>query len=159
MKPDAVFYGGLEKSREVAEQVCCWLRGKGYVVSHPEQRTTPSREDRWKYTDDGDLEITLTKRLEVKHWPSIDFQTLADVPYEEIIVDEKYKIDKEHERRLEAYITVNKSRTAAIVISADTRHWWKVKNLYDGAEGEHRDFYLCPKRHCSVIKITKGGND
>ena len=155
MKDDDQFRSALDQSRVAAKIVCDWLCNKGYEIEQLSQDTTPSREDRWSFVDDGDLEMITRKRIEVKHWPDIDFQSLSSVPYSEIIVDEKYKVEKNHARPLLAYITVNKSMTAVIFILAKTQDKWVIKNLYDRAEGDYRDFYLCPKRFCKFAKIQE----
>ena len=154
----------INKESEVAMKAAAswqteWLKGKGYDIRHPPQATRPRdipASQRWKYTDDGDLEITLedgTKRIEVKYWPHIKFRSLTDIPYAEVIVDEAYKIEQQHTYPLLAYIIVDQSKQYGLMILKKSSEHWKQRRKFDRAEGEERDFYMCPKGLCKIYYI------
>lgn len=105
----------------------------------------PSYAARLSHTDDGDLEVT--KRLEVKHWPNIDFRSLTDVPYKNIIIDEVYKVDKPHELPLDEYRIVNASMTACLIVGHWTRRYWFKQDRYDKRDQCKHCFYFVPKEH------------
>jgi hypothetical protein len=159
MKDDDTFFAGLNKSREVAELVCQWLKRKGYDVTHPPQKTRPRNvpiEERWRYTDDGDLEIKLNgeiKRIEVKYRPEMAFRSGNDIPYHEIIVDEQYKIDGAHTYPLLAYIIVDKTKRCAMMITEKTKDYWYASTKFDRKEQEERTFCMCPKEHCLFFNL------
>ena len=158
MKEDSVFFKALDKSRKVNNVVCDWLKKKGYEVDLLPQETRPidaPKEDRWKYTDSGDIEIIERKRIEVKQRPSLDFKSFNDLPYENIIVDEEYKIDKNHDSPIHSYFILNKSMTVAMVIMAETKKHWVKQKKFDTVEGEYRCFYLCPKKYCKMVHLNR----
>ena len=87
--------------------------------------------------------------MEVKYWPEIDFQSLEDVPYPNIIVDEAYKIAKFPKPTLYGYVILNASKTGCLLIRSVTRSKWFDKKVFDKKEGDNRVFCFCPKEYVS----------
>jgi hypothetical protein len=148
----------LDKSRQVASDLAEWYnKNTTYSTRVPIQQTTPNEEDRWQYVDDGDFEITcdgLVYRAESKYWPKIDFHSVRDVRYRNIIVDEAYKIKREHKLPLFGYHIVNSSETGFMFISPVTRSYWFTERKYDKVEGEERDFVFCPKEYIAYYTMA-----
>lgn len=144
VKPREEFLGLLNVAQQNAQIVAEVLASRGYHVRILPHSISPNVEERWKHTDEGDLEIT--QRVELKHWPNIDFKSLDEVPYDNVIVDEAYKIDKEHRTTLYAYLILNASVTGYLLIPIWTRRYWFKKELHDGREDSERTYYMCAKR-------------
>ena len=143
VKPTEEFTELLRKARDVSFIVAASLTKRGHRVRILPSSWSSTIGKPGQYVDDGDLEIT--QRVEVKHWPQIDFQSLDDVPYSNIIVDEAYKIEKRHELPLYAYIIVNASMTGYLLIPVWTRQQWFRESRHDRREGHDREFYFCPR--------------
>lgn len=137
------FIDALSESRSCAWLAAEWLMGIGYDVKILPGTTTPNEEERFQHVDLGDIEIA--QRIEVKYWPDIDFSSLGDVPYDNIIVDEAYKIDKFNIATLYGYLILNASKTACLLISARTKEHWFRKEVFDRKENSKRTFMFCPK--------------
>jgi hypothetical protein len=143
MKTQEDFVRNLEISQEAVELVVDWLAGYGYDVTLLPHTVAPTKEERFQHMDQGD--IMIRQRVEIKHRVDIDFQSVKDFPFDTIIVDEKYKIDKRSINTLHAYVIVNKSKTGCLVIPKNTYPNWIVEERFDSKEGAPRVFYLCPK--------------
>lgn len=143
MKPDAEFRELFYKAREVQFVMANNLAARGHCVRIMPSALTPTREDRFEYADEGDLEIRL--RVEVKHWPKIDFKSRDDVPYDNIIVDAAHVLEKRQEMPLYGYVIVNASMTGYLLIPIWTRGHWFKETKHDRREGRDREFYLCPR--------------
>jgi hypothetical protein len=144
VKPTDEFRGLMANAREVAFVVATELGKRGHRVRVVPNTVSPNVEERWSHTDEGDLEIT--QRVEVKHWPKIDFKSRDEVPYTDIIVDEAYKIDKKHQTPFYAYIIVNASMTGGLLIPIWSKAFWFKSTRHDRREGQSREFYLCPRK-------------
>lgn len=142
VKPTSEFRSLIKNARDVAFAVASELGRRGHRVRIVPSTISPNVEERWQHTDDGDLEIT--QRIEVKHWPNIDFQSQAEVPYQNVIVDEVYKLEKSMTLPCYAYVIVNASLTAALFIPIWSRPFWFKKKRWDRREGDEREFYFCP---------------
>jgi hypothetical protein len=116
MKKRREFISNLEHSYAPVWTVGGYLASKGYTARILPPQVTPDTESRFEYQDQGDIEIT--QRIEVKQWVNNDFKSLDDVKYQNIIVDEKYKIERYPLATLHGYMILNASKTAAITISA-----------------------------------------
>ena len=145
------FIDALSESRNCAWLAAEWLTGNGYDIKILPGTTTPNEAERFSHVDHGDLEII--QRIEVKYWPDIDFESLASVPYKDIIVDEAYKIDKFKPASLYGYIIINASKSGCLLISARTREFWFKKEVFDKKEGSRREFVFCPKGRTSFCKL------
>ena len=142
-KEYSTFIESLEESRACAWFVAEWLLGGGFDVKILPSSTTPNEEERFSHVDHGDLEIT--QRIEVKHWPEVDFDSMENVPYDHVIVDEAYKLEKYRNATLYGYIILNASKTGCMLISARDRAGWFKKEVYDRKEKANRTFMFCPK--------------
>lgn len=145
----------LTESRLCAWHVAEWLTRLGFVVKILPATTTPDEGGRFDHVDFGDLEII--KRVEVKYWPEIDFHAIEDVPYNDIIVDEAYKIDKFPKQTLYGYVILNKSKNGCMLIANETRPFWFKKEVFDKKENALRTFYFCPKGKIHYAKIEIPG--
>lgn len=146
------------QSNKVVAFMAGILEGRGHKVRILPATISPTLEERWKHVDSGDLEVSFSEayrhfhavpdamRVEIKQWPGIDFRTLEDVPYSQIIVDEAYKIDRAAGKLpLHSYVIVNASMSAAMVITAGTRTHWFRQTKFDKQQGRDAEFYFCPK--------------
>lgn len=143
----------LTNARDVAFVVAEHLTVRGHRVRVVPNTVSPTFAERWEHTDNGDLEIT--QRVEVKHWPGIDFQSRHEVPYENVIVDEAYKVEKAHEVPLYAYVIVNASKTGFLLIPTWTRDAWFKQRKHDKREGSMREFYFCPLARVYFQRMRK----
>jgi hypothetical protein len=135
----------MANAREVSFVVAAALKQRGHRVRIIPNTVSPNVKERWDHTDNGDLEIS--QRVEVKHWPNIDFLSREEVPYTNVIVDETYKIEKEHDLPCYAHIIVNASMTGGLLIPIWTRPFWFKEIRPDRREGGPREFYFCPLEH------------
>lgn len=140
MKTDQQFLRALENSRACVNAVAQWLVDLGYDVAVKPSPVRPDASVRHEYADSGDLELRM--RVEVKH-RSVPFTDRDSYPFQTVIVDETYKVDRLDRRSLYAYVIVNEARTHAAVIKADTISQWTIMSTYDSKEGESRRFYVC----------------
>lgn len=143
MKPDAEFAELFYKAREVQFAMANNLQARGHCVRLMTNSLTPNRDKRFDYTDEGDVEIRL--RVEVKHWPSIDFKSLADVPYENVIVDSAHNLERRRELPVYGYTIVNASMTGYLLIPGWTRAAWFKERRHDRREARDTEFYFCPR--------------
>jgi len=145
-KPAGEFNAIVTHSDSVVHQVGKTLTYLGYKIEIPNLVLSPTVEDRWKYTDDGDIYLIKRngkERIEVKYSYKLDFFSEDQFPYTFVIIDEKYKIDKPHKYPLNCYISVNKSRTGCLRIPASTRDNWIVREgVPDSREIRLADQYL-----------------
>ena len=158
VKPRDEFVGLLAAAADNAEMVAMILRQRGFSVRVLPHSVSPNVQERWKHVDEGDLEINsngTVERIELKHWPSVNFHSLESVPYQNVIVDEAYKIEKDHRYLLHAYFILNASRTGCLVIPASTRPHWFKKSAVDGRENDGRLYYFCPKQFLSYEKFAE----
>lgn len=157
--PDAQFHADLKRSDHAALLVCLWLNSRGYRAQLNKMIHTPDYESRRQYTDDGDITL-LHKldcepygRIEVKHWPNIQFTSRASIPYPQVFVDEVYQIEREHSLELVGYTIVNQDATHVAMIAADTReHWERVKKR-DSRYKTELEWYACPRRLVKVARL------
>jgi hypothetical protein len=154
MKGYARFIGMLNESRMVAWDVAEFLHSHGFSgVRLLPATTTPNDVDRFDHADSGDIEIT--KRIEVKQWPNLDFQSLDDVPYRDVIIDEAYKARRIPRRQLYGYFIVNASRTACLFFGSRTMDHWFDRATEDGIEKEQRTFTWCPKEFAMFFRLRE----
>lgn len=151
VKPTEEFTQLLRNARDVSFIVADNLTRRGHRVRILPSSWSNTIGQPGQYVDDGDLEIT--QRVEVKHWPHIDFQSREQVPYPNIIVDEVYKIEKRHEVPLYAYIIVNASMTGYLLIPIWTQQSWFKQARHDRREGHHREFYFCPRELTHFLRM------
>jgi len=152
MKSDGDFIQSLKESQKFVSLVASWMKRHGCDVMIRPTEVRPDFDSRNDYTDSGDIEIR--QRVEVKQ-RSIAFTSSSDYPFNTVIVDEEFKIDRIPKSTLWGYIIVNKDSTYACCIKSDTRASWDVERKYDSKDGQHRSFYVCPKELCSFCKIDQ----
>lgn len=153
MKDHKKFKELLEKSKESVWLIASHYTRLGHNVRILPTIVAPTKEQRWDYVDDGDIEIIF--RIEIKNWNHIDFSSVDDIPYDDIIVDEAYKIEKEHSSKLFAYHIVNASQTGYLFIPASTKDKWFKGERFDRIENRLAEFYLIPKEYVSYRKIEE----
>jgi hypothetical protein len=151
MKSDEHFISALQGSSKFVSAVASWLAKYDCDVMIRPTLVRPSFELRNDYADAGDIEIR--QRVEVKH-RSIKFTSATDYPYETVIVDEKFKIDRISRGRLWGYVIVNSECTHACIVKPETWGYWTVQSMYDRKDKQDRDFYVCPKEHCRFCEIV-----
>jgi len=137
------------ESQGVAYGIGLWLKFKGMNVSVPLPRLG-THEDRYKCIDEGDIHCV--ERIEVKH-RQVDFTDRETYPFDTIIVDETYKLEREHTCGLKAYVIVSRDKNYIAYISAGTRKHWTGKTLFDKTQGEDRTFSVCPKALARFYKL------
>lgn len=143
------FVSALETSRDAVWFVAESLHAQGWNVRILPATVAKKGESRAKHMDQGDLEII--KRLEVKHRPDMDFNSLEEFKFDSVIVDEPYKIEKYAEGTLFGYIVLNKNKTGGMFIHPNTRKHWVIEPRFDSKEGKDKDFMLCPKKFAKFI--------
>lgn len=155
MKSDNEFIESLKGSEEYVNMVAEWLRTHGCKVEVPSVQVRPSFEERHKYIDTGDIKITL--RIEVKH-RSFDFTSKQDYPYDTVMIDETFKIDRINRGELWGYVIVNQSATHLCFVMAHTRKNWKIISKHDSKDaGRLCNSYVCPVELCKFLKLSTGG--
>lgn len=87
----------------------------------------------------------------------MDFKSLGDVPYKNIIVDEAYKLLKYPRATLYGYVIVNSSCTGALLISRNTRGHWFDCEMIDGREGNRRTYTVCPRDFVDYVELSPTG--
>jgi len=151
-KPYEKFVEALDSSRQDSFLVADWLIKKNFSGVRILPASTRKESERWQdHTDSGDIEVRM--RVEVKRWPKIDFLSLADIPYKNIIVDEAYKIAKFPVATLYGYFILNASRSACMFISSRTRSEWVEEEKYDNLDKSNKKFVFCPKSLVSFHKL------
>ena len=152
MKTHDEFEKALLLSRESVSIVCNWLDDIGFNAKILPSTIAPSYEERHKHIDMGDIEIN--QRVEVKHLPNVQFNSIADFPFKNAIVDEKYKLDKYKPATLYGYVCVNKDMTGAILIPTKTKKYWFNEIKFDKKENMKRTFTVCPVEHVKYINFN-----
>lgn len=132
-----------------------YLKSRGYDVEFEPHTITPDSESRFKHFDDGDLKITIngeSYRVEVKHI-RIDFTSIEDFPFDSVIIDEVYKINKHHTYPLWAYMIFNKASTGFIFVPVTTKMFWYSQQRLDKYENEVRNFCFIKKDYLKYYAI------
>ena len=151
-KPTEKFLDLITKARDVSFIVAEALAQRGHRVRVIPNTVRPSFAERWEHTDSGDLEVTL--RVEVKH-VRINFHSRESFPYDSLIVDEAYKVEKQHELPLYGYAQVNASLTGCLIIPMWTRDAWYKEHRFDKQENARRLFYFCPKDRTHYLPLKR----
>jgi hypothetical protein len=138
----------IDQSEAGVELVCEWLNQKGFEsVVLPSTRCS-GWVDRMEHVDDGDIKSSIggrSFRVEVK-CRGLAFESVDTFPYETVIVDEKYKIDRsDHIYPLYGYAILNKGKTGFLAIKSNTRQFWIEELRHDRNMGEVRTFISCPR--------------
>lgn len=152
MKTDREFKEALAESSAAVHVVASWLHAKKCDVLIRPTLVRPSFEERNDFADEGDIEIR--QRIEVKH-RKLTFTSVNDYPYEDVIVDESFKVDRILKGTLWGYAIINQSMTHACLILQHTRPAWTLQTMYDKADRQQRTFYVCPKDLCTFTIIQE----
>lgn len=142
MKSDAQFTADWFKSHGSVMAVAAWMRSIGYDVSIPAPLLRGDSKDRKLFRDEGDIKVV--QRVEVKH-SSYPFTCENDYPFDNVIVDEAYKVDGRI-RSLLGYVTLSPCGKYIALIRATTNKEWIKRTLFDKAQNRECEFYMCPKR-------------
>lgn len=152
MKSYKEFVEAWEASQPYIEAVFQWLRSLGYDVTKKHQELTPDYGSRWEHTDDGDLEIV--RIAEVKSM-RFNFDSLKSYPYDDVIVNESYKIDTREKNQLDSHFICSNDMSCMLVVPPTTRRHWFKDVKYDRAVKEHREYYFVPKGKCLFRPLKK----
>ena len=152
---DPNFFKSLDKSEVARHIIAKRLIEKGYEVEVPELKVTPGWKERLAYSDNGDLFLLQDgkrERIEVKHWPKINFTSKEDIRYDNIIVNAVNSWDNADIKPSVHYI-LNANYTHVIIIDSRTREHWYRARTYDSRKKQDRSFYFCPKKYINVKKL------
>ena len=132
-KLDPTFVEDLERSHESVRAVKKWLEGKGFEATIPPTIVRPSSDERFDYSDNGDIHLTM--RTEVKHRVEIPFTDRASFPFGTVIVDKCHKYDKARPKPY-VYVICNKPLTHAMLVYPRTtaRKWTVEKRFFNGRD-------------------------
>lgn len=150
MKTDEQFLAALQQSHGHVAAVASWMSGLKFDVLIRPVVARPSFDVRNEFIDSGDIEIR--QRVEVKK-RGIDFTSASDYPYQTVIVDEQYKVDRIPISHLYGYVVVNKAGTHVCCISKHTKPHWLLSTKFDRKDGQDRTFYECPVEHCVFFAL------
>lgn len=142
MKTEEAFLSDLERSRASVSRFASLCRAAGVNIWTGPTVVRPSADARSEYADNGDLLVLL--RVEHKD-RGLSFTCASDFPYDTVIVDEVYKIDRIPHRPF-WYVSESSDGSMAAVVSSRTMAHWEKMSLYDEAQERRCEFYACPKR-------------
>ena len=151
MMPDDQFIESLHQSKEFVQKAAEWLAGQGFEIFVRPTVVRPDWDSRHEFADNGDLEIRM--RIEVKH-RDLDFTCREDYPFDTVIVDEVFKVDRIPKNHLYGYVILNQACTHAGLIGGKTRPTWTTFEKYDNRISENRSFYVCPKEKVNFCRIN-----
>lgn len=143
------FVSDLNGSQYAVLAVAGHLQKKGYEVTLPPHRVTPSENERFSYQDDCDIKVA--RAFQVKQ-SSRDFRSVEEFGFTILTVDEEYKIEKQRSIPPLGYWIVNKSRSGAIFIPWNTNKQWDRFERSDPAQGGRVCvFCRCPASLCRYV--------
>ncbi len=146
MRDYAEFVRDLNNSQSAVSTVAMYLQRKRQHVILPPHQVTPTPEERYEYTDEGD--ILVGRKVQVKG-SSRDFCSVEDFGFPMITVDESYKIEEQKKDPPLCYFIVNKSLSGAIVIDWNTIDSWDEHKSVEPRQGNRECFYRrCPAELC-----------
>lgn len=155
-KTDPTFVDDLRRSQRWPVVIAHWFQKRGFDVIIRGQRIRPSADERFAFADGGDLHVL--QRIEVKHRPDIDFDSVESFPYDEIIVDVAHSWDKARPKPF-AYFIVNASGTGAFIVYGRFEREWRRGRCFDNHAGREREFLYCPMRLVKYVKLQDGRKD
>jgi len=146
MKTDKEFQKGLKRSEIAVNLVNSHLNSLGY--------NSKVLKNTGNGPDNGDIEIKF--RIEVKY-SRRHFDSIESFSFDNIFVDEVYKVDKYDIRTLFCYFIVDEDKIGYIHIPRETYpHWIKIKrnDPYENyGNGEMREWYACPSKYLKYYKF------
>ena len=153
MKTDAEYVPALQKSQGPVAVVARHLEHMGFRVYVPELKIRPEFAERMEFIDKGDIMLVggfTAPRVEVKG-TGIQFGE-SGWPMDYRIVDEVWKVDEKPWNTLYGYYTVSPCQKWLLFIPPSTAHLWTVTRLFDYSDRSEKDYYICPKEYCEVIR-------
>ena len=155
------FYTGFasrfHRSRPAVFRVAEWLHEHGFYIAIPPMHLHERGENPMDYVDSGDLFITRDdgprQRIEVKGL-STQFTDALDWPYSSTLVSNKAAVDRAN-GEVDAYILVSSDMDHIIIIKAETRQHWFVRELTPKTTGKPEQFYSCPLEHIIFKDISR----
>lgn len=134
------FLQHLEASEGGVWKAARWLHKQGLPVKVNVSGKAPSAEQWSKYTDQGDLEVSM--RVEVKNL-SADFTSRDDWPFGgDFIVCAKHAYDNARPKPY-AFIYLNRARTTLAIVKGESRPRWVIKTRRDRRyENVEQEFYF-----------------
>lgn len=148
---DALFLTRLEASKVAVRKVADWLIGRDAIVEVAEMRVRPSYDERHEFVDDGDLRLTI--RAEVKN-VSLSFTCRNDFPYDNIIIDEAFKVDRIPKAQRYGWFIVNREVTHCAFVSRFSFPHWQRKRRFDSKVQQELEFYICPKEEATFFALS-----
>ena len=142
MKSDDRFVSDLQQSRTRVERFAAMCRRAGADLWVYPSDVRPKASEREAYADGGDL--MLQTRIEHKV-RDIDFYDANDFPYDTMIVDEVYKVERIKARPFR-YVIENRDGTRLAVVRSVTKPKWTIKKRFDPQQGRECEFYEINKR-------------
>lgn len=139
---DPTFRSDLSRSQQAVIHMALVFHKLGIKVTLPPLSIRPKASERWRYPDDGDLEIH--QGIEVK-WLTREFTDEASFGFTHVIVDDVHAYDlKEKKSKPAFYYILNSSKTVAVVVNVKaTRGKWEVETGQFGG-GRDETVYKCP---------------
>jgi hypothetical protein len=149
MKDNATFLADLKRSEIARRYVAQRLAGQAFEVHLPPVEVRPDAAQRMDYYDDGDIHIKSPeweawRRVEVKQ-RNLRFTCEKDYPFQTLLIDEVYKVERKHELALHAYYIVNADCSHFCIIPAHSKKWWKQETHWVAVQ----------KRECTNCVIDK----
>lgn len=140
MKASEDFLRDLAASRHRVNRFAAMQKSLGFEIWMPPETTRPTEAERFNYSDDGDLMLSM--RIEHKS-RSFNFTSRDDFPYPTLIVDEKYKEDRKNAEKgpLGVCIVESDDASCVAVVYGWTRSKWKVEKIWDKKQKRECDFY------------------
>ncbi len=150
LKSETEFIRDINESAKYVDACVAWLTGRGLKAKAMPLVVRPDVSVKNDFLDNGDIEIT--KRIEVKH-RSINFTSADDYPYDTVIVDELYKVDRSDSGDLDKYMIVNNKCTHICIVDSCTKNSWTTETHYDAAQKRTCTFYVCPLNKCAFYSL------
>jgi hypothetical protein len=111
----------------------------------------PSYEERMKYTDKGDMIVSM--RVEHKCIKPA-FTSRENYPHPTVYIDEPYKVQKKHHIPLLLYVLESSNRTHAAIVYGYTADKWTItEKKWDEKQNSYRTYYQIEKRFVRFCKL------
>lgn len=143
MKSSEAFLRDLSTSRQRVNSFAAAHASRGVSIWLPPEVVRPEEAERFDFSDDGDLMVSLRVEHKVR---GFDFTCRDDFPYATVIVDERYKEDrKASERPLGVLVVESADGQCAAVVYGWTRPHWTIERRFDAAQQRECEFYAVEK--------------
>lgn len=148
MKSSELFRERLLEAQGSQAMIAAYMASKNYNV-----RIKPCllpNNDKKLVDDGGDLELLLNLQIKVRN---LDFTSRKDYPFDTVLIDEAYKIERLKLPQLYGYLILNKKKDHACFVCAKTNKQWRKVERYDSKYKDTRKFYTVNKNFCEFIKL------